>query len=132
MSSKRITLVALALFGSLGTGLVQAQGTDVQWSVTISSPVGVPVYNQEAPVYRSPMPAARPVPVRMPQGYQQPTRWDRDGDGIPNGRDHLFNPVWDRDGDRIANRHDRRDNLRQDHDGDGVPNWRDGSPWGRP
>jgi hypothetical protein len=48
----------------------------------------------------------------MPQGYQQPTRWDRDDDGI-------------------TNRHDRRDNLRQDHDGDGVPNWRDGSPWGR-
>jgi hypothetical protein len=58
-------------------------------------------------------------------------RWDRDGDGIPNGRDHVFNPVWDRDGDGIANRYDRRDNLRRDHDGDGVPNGRDGSPWGR-
>jgi hypothetical protein len=131
MFSKRITLVAMALFGSLGAGLAQAHGTDVQWSVTSGSPVGVPVYNQIGPVYGSPMPAAHPVPVHMPQGYQQPTRWDRDGDGIPNGRDHVFNPVWDRDGDGIANRHDRRDNLRQDHDGDGVPNWRDGSPWGR-
>ncbi|WP_051241928.1 hypothetical protein [Azohydromonas australica] len=131
MFSKRIALVAMALFGSLGAGLAQAQGADVQWSVTIGAPVGVPVYNQGAPVHGSPMPATRPVPVRMPQGYQQPTRWDRDGDGIPNGRDHVFNPVWDRDGDGIANRHDRRDNLRQDHDGDGVPNWYDRSPWGR-
>lgn len=131
MISKRITLVAVALFGSLGAGLAQAQGADLQWSVTIGSPVGVPVYIQGAPVHGSPMPAAHPVPMRMPQGYQQPTRWDRDGDGIPNGRDHVFDPAWDRDGDGIANRYDRRDNLRQDHDGDGVPNGYDRSPWGR-
>lgn len=137
MNSKRITATALALFGVLGAGLAHAQGADVQWSITIGSPVGVPVYSQPVPVYgpparvQVPPPAMLPEPAPMPHGYQQPTRWDRDGDGIPNGRDHVFNPAWDRDGDGIANRYDRHDNLRRDHDGDGVPNWRDGSPWGR-
>lgn len=51
MFSQRITLVAMALFGSLGAGLAQAQGADVPRSVTIGSPVGVPVYNQGVPVY---------------------------------------------------------------------------------
>jgi hypothetical protein len=131
MNSRRITLVAMILVGSLGARLAQAQGPDVQWSVTVGSLVGMPIYNQSMPLQALPMPAARPVPVRMPQGYQQPTRWDRDGDGIPNSRDRVFNPAWDRDGDGIANRYDRRDNLRRDHDGDGVPNWRNSLPWGR-
>jgi hypothetical protein len=131
MWNKRITLVALAVFGSLAAGLAQAQGADVQWSVTIGSSTGVPVYDAPVPVHAVPMPAARPAPVYLPHRYQQPTRWDRDGDGIPNSRDHVFNPAWDRDGDGIANRFDRRDNLRRDHDGDCVPNWRDSSPWGR-
>jgi hypothetical protein len=34
--------------------------------------------------------------------HYQPSRWDRDGDGIPNARDR------DRDGDGVPNRADRR------------------------
>ena len=41
-----------------------------------------------------------------------PTRWDRDGDGIPNRYDRVYNPRWDRDGDGIPNRYDRYDNSR--------------------
>jgi hypothetical protein len=106
------------------SGLVVAAGTllgsqaqardDVQWSVTIGAPgvvvpapvYGVPVYRAPAPVYG--VPVYREPPWRESR-YHEPTRWDRDGDGIPNRRDRVHNPRWDRDGD-------------------GVPNWRDRHP----
>lgn len=123
--SKFIAAAALALTGALGAGMAQAHGgDDVQWSVTIGSQVGAPVYGRQAPVYLEPARVyARPAPVYVEpavvygrpwyrsHGYRQPTRWDRDGDGIPN-------------------RYDRYDNLRHDRDGDGVPNWRDHHPDG--
>lgn len=137
MSSKNIVIAALALVGALGAGMAQAHGSsDVQWSVTIGTPVGVPLYRQSAPVY-APAPVLLPAPVYLqpplsrPRGYQHPTRWDVDGDGIPNRRDHLYNPAWDRDGDGIHNRHDRYNNLRRDRDGDGVPNWAERRDWRR-
>lgn len=134
---------ALALAGLLATGAARAGHADVQWSVTVGSPVGVPVYAQPgrvavypAPVYVQPAPFhGRPYPVyreehRSPYGphrhYREPTRWDRDGDGIPNRWDRIYNPRWDVDGDGIPNRHDR------DRDGDGIPNWHerhDGRAW---
>jgi hypothetical protein len=117
---------ALALAGTLAAGLAQARGADVQWSVTIGAPIGVPVYTQ--PVYQPAPVYVRPAPVygvpvyhrdarwhdgyRDGRGYREPTRWDRDGDGVPNRHDPVYNPRWDRDGDGIPNRHDR-------------------SPWGR-
>ena len=142
---------ALVLVGMLGVGMAQARDVDVQWSVTIGAPgytqyqpvhtqpvYAQPVYTQ--PVYTQPYRVYAPQPVqvysrRAPvyvqpapsgyyrhSGYQQPTRWDRDGDGVPNRRDGLYNPAWDRDGDGIPNRRDRYDNSRHDRDGDGVPN----------
>ena len=100
MSSRKFIVVALALAGALCAGVAQAQESDdVRWSVTIGSPVGVRGYRE-------------PVPAYMYDRYQRPTRWDRDGDGIPNRRDRLYNPRWDRDGDGIPNRRDRYDNRR--------------------
>jgi hypothetical protein len=141
MSKTRFAMAAaLALTAALGAGVAQARDADVQWSVTIGAPVygqpqpvytvPVPVYRQAAPVYHQR--AAYPAPR-----YQQPTRWDRDGDGIPNRHDRLYNPVWDVDGDGIPNRHgryDRQDSPRWDHDRDGVPNRydrHDNDPWRR-
>jgi hypothetical protein len=46
-------------------------------------------------------------------GYRAPTRWDVDGDGIPNRYDRVYNPRWDVDGDGIPNRYDRFDNRRR-------------------
>jgi hypothetical protein len=110
MSSRKLIVVALALTGALGAGLAQARGNDdVQWSVTIGAPIGVPVYSR---------PYTQPVPVYQHHRYQRPTRWDRDGDGIPNRYDRVYNPRWDRDGDGIPNWQDR-------HDG------RHGGGWGR-
>ena len=72
-----------------------------------ASVYSAPVYS--APVYRQPQGIYAPVRGHY---YRQPTRWDRDGDGIPNRYDRVYNPRWDRDGDGIPNRYDR-------HDGDG-------------
>ncbi len=148
--SKTALVGALALAGALSAGAAQArERSDVQWSVTIGGPIGVslysqpysgysqpqPVYAQPYPVYSQPQPVyVQPYPVYPSHHsrpyYQQPTRWDRDGDGIPNRHDPVYNPRWDRDGDGIPNRYDRND--RRDHhdpswrdERNGWPNWQD-------
>ena len=116
MSSKTLIVSAIALTAALGAGVAQAYGRDdVQWSVTIGAPIySQPVYSQ--PVYAPEPVIVQPAPVYAPaygygyQHYRQPTRWDRDGDGIPNRYDRVYNPRWDRDGDGIPNRYDRYDN----------------------
>jgi len=64
--------------------------------------------------------------------YHQPSRWDRDGDGIPNAQDRTPNgrgPNWDRDNDGVPNRYDRTPSgAARDRDGDGVPNRYDYRP----
>lgn len=142
MNSRKLIVGALAMAGVLSVGLAQARDhNDVQWSVSIGAPIGVPLYTQPYPVYAQPYPAYRqpypaysqPYPVYAPRHYpqrqyQQPTRWHRDGDGIPNRHDRVYNPSWDRDGDGVPNRYDRdnrRDQARNDRDGDGIPNWQD-------
>ena len=119
--SKVLIAAALALTGTLGAGMAQARGgDDVQWSVTIGAPAyGGQVYARPAPVYVQPAPVyVEPAPVYGHRGYRydgyrQPTRWDRDGDGVPNRYDPVYNPRWDRDGDGVPNRYDRHDNRRR-------------------
>jgi hypothetical protein len=114
--SKWFLCAALALTGTLGTGMAQAQTPHVQWSITIGTPVYVrpaPVIVQPLPVYRLPVPVrVQPFPVYPRGAYWRPTRWDRDGDGIPNRHDRRYNPRWDRDGDGKPNRDDRHDDRR--------------------
>ena len=150
----KIAVLALALGGALGAGVAQARGhDDVQWSITIGAPFGgVPVYSQPAPVYSpgypvysQPSPVYGPgypvyserVPVYRDPRYSHPTRWDHDGDGIPNRYDRVYNPRWDRDGDGVPDRYERHQRIRYDRDRDGIPDWRDrhddrsGRGWGR-
>ena len=112
MSMSRMLIAAtLAMMGMLGGGAAQAGHADLQWSIVI----GTPVYTRPAPVYVQPLPVYRPsarvwappTPVHARRADLRVTRWDRDGDGIPNRHDRLYNPRWDRDGDGIPNRHDR-------------------------
>jgi hypothetical protein len=139
MSSRKLIVGALILGGVFASGLAQARG-DVQWSVTIGTPIGVPIYSQAYPiysqaypVYTQPVPVyTRPAPVVVHRPYHYglrhrvaPIAWDRDRDGIPNRYDRVYNPRWDRDGDGIPNRHDRVYNPRWDRDGDGIPNRHD-------
>jgi hypothetical protein len=99
MNTKKIAVAAVLLAGALGSGLAEARDRDdVHWSVTIGNP---------APVYGHGVQVIRPVVPARPY-YQAPTRWDRDGDGIPNRYDRVHNPRWDRDGDGIPNRYDHR------------------------
>jgi hypothetical protein len=120
--NKILATATLAAAGALGVGAAQAREVDVQWSVTLGSPF----YAQPAPVYAPPGPVYwQPVAGYSQRGYHQPTRWDRDGDGIPNRYDRLYNPRWDRDGDGIPNRFDRHDG-RGGHDDRGGHDGRDG------
>lgn len=119
--TRLLATAALALTGTLAVGAAEA-AADVSWSVTIGS--SGPVFH--APAVIRPAPVFIPAPVVVhpghQRGYRQPTRWDRDGDGIPNHHDRLYNPAWDRDGDGVPNHRDRFDNRRHDRDGDGIPN----------
>lgn len=120
MNTRKIALVTALIAGALASGLAQARGPDVQWSVNIGLPlpqvvVRLPILLPPGVVVTGPAPA----PV-----YREPTRWDVDGDGIPNRYDHRYdrhydhryNPRWDRDGDGIPNRCDRRDDRRDYRD----------------
>ncbi|HET9644265.1 MAG TPA: hypothetical protein VFP68_13120 [Burkholderiaceae bacterium] len=116
------SLIALVAAAGLMAGAAQARD-DVQWSVTI----GTPVYTRPAPVYVPAPVYTQPAPVVVYPGYRHyraPSRWDRDGDGIPNRYDTVYNPRWDRNGNGVPDwREHRRD-----------PRWdgRDDRPgWGR-
>ena len=122
---KLVYITALVVGTALAAGAAQARDrNDVQWSITIGAPIGLPIHSQPRPVYLQPYPVY-PQRYYPAHAYQQPTRWDRDGDGISNRHDPVFNPRWDRDGDGIPNRYDRPRHVRGDRDGDGIPNWQD-------
>lgn len=120
MQSKPTILAALALTGALAAGAAQAHDRhDIGWSVSLAVPhgtiqVGHPVTVAPRVVYVAPPVRVvdyRPVYRHYDHAprhrhYQPPTRWDHDGDGIPNRHDRVYNPRWDRDGDGIPNRHD--------------------------
>jgi hypothetical protein len=135
MHSKKFIVVAFALAGVMVADLAQARdNAELRWSVTIGMPFVTPFYGPPSPVYARPAPIFRQQPYPI---YQQPTRWDRDGDGIANRYDRVYNPRWDRDGDGIPNRHDHHYDARHARESDRVANWQDrpdaGSSrsWGR-
>jgi hypothetical protein len=136
MKSRLAAVAAVAIASGLGATAARAR-TDVQWSVTI----GTPVYSQPAPVY-VPAPVYLPAPVYVPAPvyapapvivqprpvvvhhpaavyyapryphYRGPAHvgyWDRDRDGIPDRYDRRYDPYGDRDRDGVANRWDRYD-----------------------
>lgn len=130
--SKLLVATALVATGALGVGAAQAHESRVGWSISIGLPaplLPVPVLAPAPAVIRPAPVVVQPTPYRYggyygrtAYGHSQPTAWDRDGDGVPNRRDRLYNPAWDRDGDGIPNRRDHFDNRRHDRDRDGIPN----------
>ena len=121
-TSRLFATAALVAAGAFSVGAARANEPSLQWSVTIGSPFAalpVPTFVRPAPV------VVHPAPVYQAHYDRQPTRWDSDGDGIPNRYDRLYNPSWDRDGDGIPNARDRFDNRRFDRDRDGIPNRHD-------
>ena len=122
MNGCKLITAALAVGGGVTGGVANARGTDeTQWSVTIGSPIVSPAYGSGH---------GRPAPIHEGRHYQQPTRWDRDGDGIPNRYDRVYNPRWDRDGDGVPNRYDRHPN-RPDNGWQNGGYGRDGRGYGR-
>ena len=124
MNAKKLAIVAVAFAGTLAAAAAQAHGRDdVQFSVTIGTPFVAPV----RPIF-APAPVFVPAPVVRYENrydnryeyrhdtrsaYRAPTRWDVDGDGIPNRVDRVYNPRWDVDGDGIPNARDRFDNRKR-------------------
>lgn len=131
---------AVAALAAAGTAQARSD-VDVQWSVTIGSPA---VFHAPRVVVPAPVVVSAPVVVRAPVvvpvepryghgrghgyayghgheyqrvAYQVPSRWDVDGDGIPNRYDRVYNPRWDVDGDGIPNRHDRAPRVPGAHGG---------------
>jgi hypothetical protein len=111
------TLAATLLAGAFVCSAAKAQDVNVQLRLITPHirlpghlvlplpPLIVPrvVVSQPEPVWQAPSP---PPPPRREWGYREPTRWDVDGDGIPNRYDRVYNPRWDRDGDGVPNRYD--------------------------
>ncbi len=123
-------VAAAATFGA-ATAAQASDRPDVQWSVTIGSSLPALRLPLPVPVRVIPPPPVRVHPVVMVPRvvYREPTRWDADGDGIPNRVDRVYNPRWDVDGDGIPNGRDRRYDPRGgDRDHDGIPNRRDPNP----
>jgi hypothetical protein len=124
MYARKFAIAAVAIAATVAAASVEARGRDdVQLSVTIGSPAWsvrpMPVHgNAYGPAFVAPRYDHRPGAWFRPA----PTRWDRDGDGIPNRYDRVYNPRWDRDGDGIPNRYDRHDNGRH-RDGRGAGRW---------
>lgn len=134
LPSRPFAAVAAVVAATLGIACAAHARGDVQVSVGIHSPpvyappvrvyepapVYAPVVVQPAPVYRTY--PSEPVYERPYRGwehrrhYRERTRWDVDGDGIPNRHDRLYNPRWDVDGDGIPNRRDPVYDPRRGHD----------------
>jgi hypothetical protein len=115
MIAKKLAIVSVALAGVLAAATVEARGRDdVQFSVTIGSPAWsvhpVPVFAPPIVVRSHDHRYSRPSYAYGHPHYGARTRWDRDGDGIPNRYDPRYTPRWDRDGDGIPNRYDRHPN----------------------
>ena len=77
----------LLLTGVLATAYAQA-GPNVQWQITLETPVLRLPGHVALPL--PPIPVPRVVvtaPYRGERTWREPSRWDRDGDGIPNRYD---------------------------------------------
>lgn len=113
VTARRVAIAVSACAALLGTAAAQARSADISWSISIGHPYGSvqlvnPGYYPRYPVLVTP-----PHVVYHGGGYGAPRHWDRDGDGIPNRHDRLYNPRWDRDGDGVPNRYDGYDNRRR-------------------
>ena len=129
---------ALGLTGGVGTA--QARDVDLQWSVTIGTPVyAQPIVRlaQPAPGYFQPAPVyVQPEPVYQPHGHWPASRWEANRWEAHQWETNRWQAHrwegsrwqasrWDRDADGIPDRHDRLYNPRWDRDGDGIPNRHD-------
>ena len=118
--NRRLATLIIAAGAALSSGIAQAH-PDVRWAVNVNAPpVAVQVasdrgYGYGVPVYRPAVDAHRRTE------YREPTRWDRDADGIPDRyerhhhrhhhhhhRHHERCDARDSDRDGVPNRYDRR------------------------
>lgn len=126
MRIRKFALTAtLLLTGALAASGAHAGGPSVQLQVTLETPFLRLPGHVMLPLPPIPVPRVVVVPAQYDQrAYQEPRRWDIDGDGVPNRYDRVYNPRWDRDGDGIPNRYDPYPNdARNGRGWHGRDNW---------
>ncbi|MFH7041546.1 hypothetical protein ABT392_04415 [Paucibacter sp. JuS9] len=125
--NRKLALLMVAAAGALSAGLAQARD-DVRWAVSVGAPgLGVQVGSDRAHGYGVAVPVYQPVVEYRRVYYREPTRWDRDADGIPDRYERNYYPP--RHGHGHWDRRDYRDHRDyRDRDGDGVPNRYDRRP----
>jgi hypothetical protein len=107
---KLATLTTLLSTAVLAAGIAHA-GPHVQWQIAVETPVIRLPGHVSLPLPPILVPrAVVTTPYRDERHGGAPSRWDADGDGVPNRADRVYNPRWDRDGDGIPNRYDARPN----------------------
>lgn len=129
MNTRKLVAAATLLAGAFAVGAAHA-GPDVQWQISVETPkIRLPGH-VVLPLPPILVPRAVVVPPqreeRVYYGYNEPRRWDRDGDGIPNRYDAY--PSDPRNGrgwhDRGEHRRDDRRDWRDDRRDD-RKDWRD-------
>ncbi len=109
MNPRKLVLAGALLMSGVWAASSAHAGPNVQWQVTLESPVIRLPGHVMLPL--PPIPVPRVVvtaPYHQERGYRESGYRDADGDGVPNRRDPVYNPRWDRDGDGIPNRYDAR------------------------
>ncbi len=112
MNTRKRAIAGALLLSSLLAASSALAGPQVHWQVTVESPaIRLPghVVLPLPPILVPRMVVTDPH-LRHHRGYREPSRWDVDGDGVPNRHDRVYNPRWDRDGDGTPNRYDPRPN----------------------
>lgn len=115
--NRHLALALIAAAGALSAGAAAAH-PDVRWAVSVNAPpVAVQVASDRGyGVVALPVVNRYGYPV-----YREPTRWDRDADGIPDRYEYRSR--------HHHHRHERWERCEPDSDRDGVPDRYDRRPY---
>lgn len=116
--NRHLATALIAAAGALSAGAAAAH-PDVRWAVSVNAaPVAVKVASDRGYGVALPVVNRYGYPV-----YREPTRWDRDADGIPDR--YEYHPRHHR---HFRDRWERCEERAPDRDRDGVPDRYDRRP----
>ncbi len=116
--NRHLALALIAAAGALSAGAAAAH-PDVRWAVNVNAaPVAVQVASDRGYGVALPVVNRYGYPV-----YREPTRWDRDADGVPDRYEYRSRHH------HHHHRHERWERREPDSDRDGVPDRYDRRPY---